>query len=214
MYQHWALLEKDLENPSEALEYAKKCLSLDQKNNPVFRNTYGFILIFVASKSKKYKERLIAEAKKIFSDDITRDPHNPFGYLGEVRILKLYIQDSQNKEERLIFKARLKSLLDEAYETTYESTEIASELAELQQSSGDLEGAQNILYEALKKNPADDRLRDALIKFEFKKENYPNALKIASDGIKYNPTSWRLHRHIARCQRKTGATYNLHTVGE
>jgi len=207
VYQHWALLEKDLENPSEALEHAKKCLSLDQKNNPIFRNTYGFVLIFVASKSKKYKERLIAEAQKIFSTDIKREPNNPFGYLGEANILKLNIRDSQDKKERIILNARLKSLLEEAFEATYESGEIASGLAELQRSSGDLKGAYNILSEALKSNPTDDRLRDALIKLKIEEENYTDALKIAVDGIKQDPTSWRLHRHIARCHRKTGATY-------
>jgi len=206
IYQHWALLEKELDNPDKALEYINKCLSFDKKNNFLFTNTRGFILVFVASKSDEHKDRLITEAEKIFNADIKRDQSNPYGYLGMVHIFKLHIRDSKSSEEKLILNAQLFSLLEEAYEATFESNEIASELADRRRTSGDLQGALDLLYKGLEENPTDDRLRDTLIKLKINNNDYSAALEIATEGIKHDPTSWRLHRHIARCQRKSGSS--------
>ena len=204
VFQHWALLERELGEPERALEYAKRCLSLDHNDNFTFKNTYGFVLVSLATKSKEHKDRLILEADKIFSEEIRRDPEDAFGHLGKANILKLQIHDAKSSQERTVLITQLLSLLEEAYETTFEAPEIASELAEQKRISGNLDGAHTLLDRSLVENPADGRLRDALIRLQIAESDYPSALKTSAEGIKHDPTSWRLYRHIARCQRKLG----------
>ncbi len=201
VYQHWALLERDIGEPEKALEYAKKCLALDNSDNFMFKTTYGFALISVAAKSDEHRERLILEADKIFTTEIRRDPENPFGHLGKANIIKLQIQKNSNEEERTKLAVKLLALLEEAHESTFESPEIATELAEQRRIAGDPKDAYQLLEQALKDTPADDRLRDALVRLQMSQKDFPNALKVATEGIKHDPTSWRLYRHVARCQK-------------
>jgi len=52
------------------------------------------------------------------------------------------------------------------------------------------------------KTSSDTRIRDLLIQFCIKKGDDLDALNIAMNGEKLDPTSWRLQRHIARLQKK------------
>ena len=99
-------------------------------------------------------------------------------------------------------KANALALLEEAYESTDESPIIAGELANQRDKLGDPESAILVLKLALEKTSSDTRIRDLLIQFCIKKGDDLDALNIAMNGEKLDPTSWRLQRHIARLQKK------------
>src|ERR1039458_3863075 len=67
---------------------------------------------------------------------------------------------------------------------------------------GSLEESIGILKRAIEKKPAEGRLRDLLIRFLNEKGDYTEALTVAIDGAKLDPTSWRIQRWLARLRQK------------
>src|SRR5205085_8033246 len=81
---------------------------------------------------------------------------------------------------------------------------IAGLLAQQREQIGSTDDAVTILKSALKKAPADTSLRNLWIKFEMERNRDEDALQIALEGVKHDPTSWRLQLSIARLKRKLG----------
>jgi tetratricopeptide (TPR) repeat protein len=103
-----------------------------------------------------------------------------------------------------VLKAEVFSFLKEAHESTGESEVIAGELSRWENKIGTKEEAIQILRIALSKEPTNTRLRDLWIIFEIQKKQFSEALKIAMEGERLDPTSWRIQRHIARLSRDLG----------
>ncbi len=61
-----------------------------------------------------------------------------------------------------------------------------------------------MLRVALEKDPTNTRLRDLWIRFEIERKDPAEALKLALEGAKYDPTSWRIQRYIARLKQASG----------
>lgn len=100
-----------------------------------------------------------------------------------------------------MLKASALSLLEEAYEVTDESPIIGGLLAEFREELGKPKEAIQILKAALKKKPGDSRLRDLLIQYIMDQGRFAEALTVALDGVQFDPTSLRLHRHAARLMK-------------
>jgi len=200
--QHRSILERELENAALAVKYARKAVALD-KQNPTILHTLGMALEFAArfDNDPMRQDTLLLEASKLFEDGIKRDPSNPYGYIGKFNILRQSISKASDEEKRILLEANALALLEEAYEITDESTIIAVKLANQKDKLSDPESAIVVLKSALEKNSSDTRIRDLLIRFYIKKGDLLDALKIAMDGEKLDPTSWRLQRHIARLQK-------------
>lgn len=203
--QHRSILERDLGDPALAIRYAREAVAMDRRN-PVLQNTLGMALEYAARDATEPlpRQALLTEATKLFDEGIRRDPSDPYAYIGKVNLLKQRIDDEQNKVKRAVLEAEALSLLEEAYEATSESPVIASALADQRQALGDPEQAIAVLEASLKGKPTDARLRDLLIQFESEEGRFEKALKIAQAGVKFDPTSWRLQRHVARLMRVTG----------
>ncbi len=202
--QHRSLLEKDLDSPKLAVEYARKAVALDTQNIALL-NTLGIVLEYAARDTTdplKYKS-LVTEASDIFEIGIKADPADPYGYIGKVLILRQQIFKQANEEQKAILQATALSFLEEAYEKTQKSTIIAGELAVQRDQLGDPKNAIQILKIAINKRPDDERLRDILIRLELKNDS-PSAIRTAEDGVKLMPTSWRMQLHVARIKRKAG----------
>jgi tetratricopeptide (TPR) repeat protein len=120
------------------------------------------------------------------------------------------LRQAVNKEKDSLRKAVLQadalSLLEEAYDATDQSSVIALELAKQRDQLGTPEESMEILRIALEKDPTNSRLRDLWIRFKIERNEWQEALEIALEGTKYDPTSWRLQRHIARIKRATGGS--------
>jgi len=200
--QHRSILERELDNADLAVKYARKAVALD-KQNPTILHTLGMALEFAArfDNDPIRQHTLLLEASKLFEDGIRRDPSNPYGYIGKFNILSQSISKASDEEKRILLKANALALLEEAYEITDESPSIAVELANQKDKLSDPESAIVVLKSALEKNSSDTRIRDLLIRFYIKEGYLLDALKIAMDGEKLDPTSWRLQRHIARLQK-------------
>lgn len=199
--QHRSRLEKELNSPTEAVIYARRAVSMDNRN-PVLRNTLGLALELEArhvTDPAKYKS-LISEAGEIFDNDIEIDSSNPYGYIGKVSILRQAVNKEIDGEKKAILQANALSFLEEAHERTNQSPMIAQELAYQKQLLGDPPKAITILRTALRKKPNDERLRDMLIRLEFQYEP-AEAIKTAEVGQKLLPTSWRMQRHLAHIKR-------------
>jgi tetratricopeptide (TPR) repeat protein len=98
----------------------------------------------------------------------------------------------------------------EAYEETGESEMIAGELAKIRTQLGSHDEAIQIVKQALEKKPGDSRLRDLLLRFVTDKGDPAEALPIAVEGAKLNPTNWRLQRWLARLRQE--GTENTNAV--
>ena len=98
----------------------------------------------------------------------------------------------------------------EAYEETNESTMIAGELAKARTQLGSQDEGIEIVKQAIARKPGDSRLRDLLIRFVHEGGDSPQALAIAIEGAKLDPTNWRIQRWLARL-RKEG-TENVNAV--
>lgn len=200
--QHRSILERDLDEPDLALKYAREAVALE-RTNPVLLNTLGMALEFAARTAGDplRREALLREASKLFEDAVKRDPTDPYAYVGKVNLLRQQIDDETSVDRRALLKANALSLLEEAYEVTDESPIIGVLLAEFREELGKPKEAILILKAALEKKPGDSRLRDLLIQFIMDQGRFAEALKIALDGVQFDPTSWRLHRHAARLMK-------------
>jgi hypothetical protein len=197
--QHRSILERDLGQPELAIKYAREAVAIE-RSNPVLLNTLGMALEFAARSlgDPLRRQAYLREAEKLFDDGIKRNPHDPYAYVGKANLLKQRIEDEPVEERRGVLKASALSLLEEAHEVTDESPIIGGQLAEFREELGEANEATKILRGALEKKPNDSRLRDLLIQFVMEQGRFADALKIALDGIQYDPTSWRLLRHAAR----------------
>ena len=205
VFVHRSILERRLNEPELAVRYARKAIELD-KYNPTALTTLGFALELEARHMEFSPRRraLIVEASKLFEDVIKRDPKNPFGYTGKVTILKQMIDREDDDEQKKLLQANQLSLLEEAYEATEESNVIATYLADARKRIDDLGTAIEVVTAGLEKAPTDNRLRDLWIRFEIEAHNLTEALNIAVEGARIDPTSWRMQRYIARLKKDLG----------
>ena len=101
-----------------------------------------------------------------------------------------------------VLQANELSLLEEAYEVTGQSNVAASALATARERMGDTDDAIEVLRVGLDRKPTDNRLRDLWIRYEIDRDNPEEALEIATEGARIDPTSWRMQRHIARLKNR------------
>ncbi len=198
VFVHRSILERRLDEPKLAVRYARKAVDLD-KYNPTALTTLGFALELEARSVELSPRRqaLIAEASKLFEDVIRRTPKNPYAYLGKVNIVKQKIGREEDDEQRKLLQAEELSLMEEAYETTEESSIIANALADARERMGDSDTAVEIIMAGLERNPTDNRLRDLWVRLEVDDQRLGEALAVAIEGARVDPTSWRMQRHIA-----------------
>lgn len=202
--QHRSILEKELNNPKLAVKFAQESLKYDRDNQTLL-NTLGLAFEFEARSTTeplKWKS-LIQSASKIFNKNIQKTPTDPYGYIGQVYIMRQHIKKETDSEKKSLLYAEALSYLEEAYEATQESSIIASELAIQRKALGDRASAIDILNKALNKKRNDIRLRDILIRFLFD-DDLKEAIRLAQEGIRLNPTAWRFQRHIARIKKLQG----------
>jgi tetratricopeptide (TPR) repeat protein len=207
VYQHRALLEKDLGDADLALRYARRAVELE-KNNPALQNTLGLTLEFAAREVRDPMRRrgMLAEATRLFEDGMRRDPSNPFAYIGLQAVYRQEAENERDVEKRAALDVKILSLLENAFEETEEHPIIAGELARQKERLGDPERAIQLLQSALVSKPNDSRLRDLLIGFELQRNNRTAAIGVAREGVKFDPTSWKLQRHIARILKSEGGS--------
>jgi len=203
--QHRSILERDLGDADQAVRYAQAAVAL-QPHNLAVQNTLGFALEFSARKAtdELRRQALLAEASRIFDRGIQKDPGDAYSYLGRMHVLEQQIQLEKNPDQANALKAEFIALLEEAYEATSKSPLIADQLAGYRARVGEAEKAIEVLNDALQKKPDDSRIRDILIRLETERGDISRARRLASEGIKLDPTSWRLQRHLARILRKLG----------
>lgn len=199
VFQHRALLEKELSDADAALKFARRAVELE-KNNPALLNTMGLCLEFAARdvRDPMRKRGMLAEATRLFEDGMRRDPSNPYAYVGLQAVYRQEIDNERDREKRAALEVKVLSLLEDAFEETEEHPIIAGELARQKERLGDPDTAIVLLRDALIAKPNDSRLRDLLIGFELQRGDRVAAMRVAREGVKFDPTSWKLHRHIAR----------------
>ena len=194
-----------LDNPKLAIEFARKALRLDP-NNLALQNTLGLALEFAARSGGDplLRQALLSEATRIFDEGIRRNPTDPYGYIGKVFIIRQLINREHESLRKTLLKADALSLLQVAYEATGESPIIVNQLAIQRNQLGTPEEAIDVLRVALERDPTNTRLRDLWIQLEIERMHLAEALKLALEGVKYDPTSWRIQRHIARLKQRSG----------
>ena len=203
VWQHRSILERDMQSFDAAVHYARLATK-DQPTNPAFANTLGFALEAAARNTDdtlKF-QALLSEASKLFEDGILRDPSEPFNYLGQINILRQKIGREKDPKAKEVLVATSLALHMEAYEETGESEMIAGELAKIRTQLGSHDEAIQIVKQALEKKPGDSRLRDLLLRFVTDNGDPAEALLIAVEGAKLNPTNWRLQRWLARLRQE------------
>ena len=199
--QHRSILERELGNAEKAISYARQALATD-KRNPVFANTLGFALEFAArSAAPMQRDAMISEASKYFEDGIKIVRGAEYSYLGKAAIIRQRIERENNQTQRGLLNAELLSLLEEASEATRGSNVIAGELAKQYEYLGSKDEAIAILKKALKLKESDERIRNLLVRMISNQGKLDEALKIALEGEKHDPTAWRTQRSIARLKR-------------
>jgi tetratricopeptide (TPR) repeat protein len=204
--QHRSILERDLHHADNSIAFARQAVALDRRN-PAFLNTLGLALEFAARGMKHLERRrlLVKEAGRIFDDGIARNPSDAYSYLGKFNIIRYHALELEpSADERNRLKADALSLLEEASEATGDSEIIAVALADQRRQMGDFQDAVKMLTAALNTKPENARLRDLLVRYLSSASRYKEALKIALAGIKFDPNSWRLQRHVARLMRANG----------
>ena len=137
-----------------------------------------------------------------FDDLIQHDPTNAYGYIGKAYVLRHHIQKETDPVRKKVLQANELSLLEEAYEVTGQSNVAASALATARERMGDTDDAIEVLRVGLDRKPTDNRLRDLWIRYEIDRDNPEEALEIATEGARIDPTSWRMQRHIARLKNR------------
>jgi tetratricopeptide (TPR) repeat protein len=212
VWQHRSILERDMQSFDQAIHYARLA-SKDQPANGAFSNTLGFALEAAAKNTTdplKF-QALLSEAGKLFEDGIKRDSTEPFNYLGQLNILRQRVSREKDPKTKIVLTATSLALLMEAYEETNESAMIAGELAKIRTQLGSHDEGIEIVKQAIARKPGDARLRDLLIRFVHDSGDSHQALAIAIEGAKLDPTNWRLQRWLARL-RKEGSTENVNAV--
>lgn len=199
--QHRSILERDLDNAEQAVAYARKAYAKDAKN-PAFLNTLGFALEFAARTATPIQhDALLAEATKHFDAGLKLNRFDAFAYLGKAAVVRHNIDRASDPVKRRGLQAELLSLLEDAFEATGEDPLIAGELAKQRDALGSREEAIGIVKDALAKKPADERLRNLWVRMERERGRLDEALRIAIEGEKHDPTAWRIQRSIAQLKR-------------
>jgi hypothetical protein len=132
-------------------------------------------------------------------------PNDPYNYVGQVYVLRQKANMEEDEKRRALLKAEALAVLEEGYEATLKSSIVANELAQQKRLLGSSEDAKSLLRTAMKQKPTDERLRDMLVLFEIESGNDKDAMRIAIEGAKLNPTSWRFQIHLARLKRRKKA---------
>lgn len=199
--QHRSILERELGDSEQSVKYARRAIEGD-RNNATFKNTLGLALELAARHSKEELQRkaLLSEASRLFDEGIKSNPSDAYGYLGKYSIKRNEIERELDPDKKSLMEAEVLSYLDIAYELTNESEIIAAQLASQKKRLGDNTNAIKILTKAMADNPTNTRIRDLLI-IMISNSNPETALGIAIEGVRLDPTSWRLYRHIARIMR-------------
>ncbi len=200
--QHRSILERELDNAEAAVAYARRAVALD-KNNAAIQNTLGLALEYSARFAKEdlLRRALLSEASKLFDAGISQNPEDPYGFLGKYFIMRNDIERELDQNRRNYLEAQALSFLEHAHEVTGESDIISVKLGSQWKRLGDKNNAISILTKALDASPTNSQIRDSLIRLKISENAFGDAYSIATEGIKYDPTSWRLHRHIARLMR-------------
>lgn len=227
VYQHRSILERELHNPSSAIKYARIAVQIDPKSM-VQRNTLGLALEFAArtEKNERKRETLLREATRIFEEGIQTGNKDQFAYLGLAYVKRQVLERERNDVKRRALLLEAISLLEQGKELHEDSSVLEREYAKLKDELGEKKEAVKSLEEALKDNPGNSRVRDLYITFLVELDRIDEALSAARKGVKYSPTEWRLHRHIARLlirkeapessvieQYKSAIRTNRHDIG-
>ena len=207
VFQHRSNLERNLNEPKEALKYARMAATLSP-NHPFIQNTLGLALEACArnagEKEQLAKRGWIAEASKIFKEEIARSKRDPYGYLGTVLLLRLEASEEKDKMKQSVLKAKALSVLEEAMDETSGHSVIVTQLGLQWKMMGNAEEAIKILEDALSKESRESRLRELLITLLERKGETKKAYDLALAGATIDPTFWRMQRHIARLAKKIG----------
>lgn len=208
--QHRSILERELDNGTEAVRFARDAVRLSP-HNLAHRNTLGMALEFAARSEPAAGRRraLIEEAKKLFNDGLGAARSDPFAYLGLSYIKRQeYLAESNpGKRQSLLIEAI--SLLEQGREVTERPDVLEREYARLKDELGERREAIEALGQALKRDPANGRVRDLYVTYLTDEGRIDDALKAARTGIKHAPTSWRLFRHAARLLFRSGASTEI-----
>lgn len=204
VFQHRSILEREFGKTEEAVRFARKAISLDPQNRG-FGNTLGFALEASAriERNPLRRQAMLTEASKLFDEGVINEPSGPYGYLGQVYVLRQHLRNEQSDNRKIIIRANILSVLEIAREETENSVIIEQEFAKELSSLGQTGNAISILESALEKQPTNERLANLLINLMLQdkkpsQETLPRAMKIAKDGIKCNSNSWRLYRQMGR----------------
>lgn len=202
--QHRSLLERELGDPLQAVHFARRALALDPVNHAL-QNTLGNALeVQSRTAEPALGDRLRAEAAALFAAGIRDNPRSPYGYLGQVALLRQHLDGNPAAEQRATIQRDILQCLQSAYDATDESPKIGSALGDFLASLGDPAEADRMLSDALAQQPADSRTRDALIRLKLDQGHFDDALQLATVGLQYAPAAWRLHRHAARAATRLG----------
>jgi tetratricopeptide (TPR) repeat protein len=209
--QQRSMLERDLKSSEEAVSYARRAVKLKPEYAP-FQNVLGLALEHLAREIRDplRRQALIREASDIFDQGIRRAPTDSYSYLGKYYVLRQQAGDEVDQSKRERKQAEVISLLREAFEATGENSIIATPLAREEELLGDRLHALQILRKAIAADPSETRIRDLLIQYVSEQGDLDEALAIAYEGVRYDATSWRLQRHIARIlSRRNGAVETI-----
>lgn len=203
VWQHRSILERDLGNAEDAVRFARMALKANP-SNITFANALGFALELSGRNSDDSlkKQAFQSEATKLFEEGIKRAPTDPYNYIGQFAIMRQKAEAEKDPKKRSVLVASSLSLLSEAFEETNESEMIAGELAKVKKQLGSIDEGIQIIKQALAKKPGDTRLRDLLIRFLNDKGEHEEALKVAIESAKLDPTSWRMQRWLARLRQQ------------
>jgi len=203
--QHRSILERELGEYDVSVQYARKAIELGGKK-PVLINTLGLALVHKArhEADSRYRNGYLAEADKLFDEGISNDNSDPYGHLGKFHVLKIKADNEQDSSSRNILLAECLAVLEQAHDVSNSHEVISQALAKQKDEIGDDAAAIKILNAAIESNPANTKLRESLVRIKMNRGEYDDVLTIATDGIKHDPTSWRLHRLLARAMRVLG----------
>lgn len=204
--QHRSILERELQRPDDAVRFARAAVNRD-KRNAAFQNTLGLALEYKArlSGDPLQKRALLTEASKIFEVGVSKNPTDAYGYVGKTNVLRQALNEERDQRRQSLIKARILAILEEALEVVDEPNVISSHLGRFEDQFGKSEEAIGTVEEALTLEPSDSRLRDLQVRLLIKKNELESAKLAAMEGIKHDPTSWRLQRHLAQLLRSAGA---------
>ena len=203
VYQHRSIIEREMRDAERAVSFARLALKYDPKNG-AFQNTLGLALELQAREidDNLKRQALLSEAAKLFEDGIRRDKRDPYGYIGKLNILRQIRDREKNSEKRSELLFAILTLLEDAFESTDESAIIAGELSKVREQLGSLDDAIQLLREAVKRDGKNVRLRQLLVEFEIDKGELKEALRVAIEASKIDPTSWRIQRSLARLRHE------------